>query len=141
MEAISTDFFVFPTQTIVLGLMTILYATACYWMVGMEPDIAHFIYFTVVLFFVINISCAICQCIAAVVNTVPMAVCAYMMVVAYMLLFGGFIVRSDQLPDWMRWSLEVCQNAIFPPPLVFRHNPLSLGCRLRETKCHTPFSK
>ncbi|KNC71664.1 hypothetical protein SARC_15798 [Sphaeroforma arctica JP610] len=58
------------------------------------------------LFLVINISCAICQMIAAVVGTVAMAVCVYMIVVAYQLMFGGFIVNSTALPPWARWILE-----------------------------------
>jgi hypothetical protein len=76
-----------------------------------------------------------------VVNTVPMAVCAYMMVVAYMLLFGGFIVRSDQLPDWMRWSLEVRHDAI--PPLLglptrSAHHSESVDCGIQNAI--SPFS-
>lgn len=86
--------------------MTILYSTTCYWMVGLEPELENFVYFTLVLFLVINISCGLCQCIAAIVRTVAMAVCVYMLIVAYMLLFGGFVVHSDQLPWWLRWTLE-----------------------------------
>eukprot|EP01134_Creolimax_fragrantissima_P008399 CFRG8399T1 len=93
-------------ETGLLFVMTAVYSSLCYWMVGMEPTLSAYIYFNLTLFLVINISCGICQMIAAVVRTVAMAVCVYMICVAYMLLFGGFIVNSGALPIYMRWILE-----------------------------------
>ena len=96
-------------QTAVLLVITCVYSNICYWMVGMSSySLSTYIYFNLVLFLVINISCAICQFVAAFSTNIPMAVCIYMVVVAYMLLFGGFLVNSNDLPKNMRWILEVC---------------------------------
>eukprot|EP00123_Amoebidium_parasiticum_P011336 comp20656_c0_seq1/m.26804 comp20656_c0_seq1/g.26804 ORF comp20656_c0_seq1/g.26804 comp20656_c0_seq1/m.26804 type:complete len:826 (-) comp20656_c0_seq1:144-2621(-) len=93
-------------ETLILLMMTVAYGSICYWMVGMDPGAENFAYFLTVLFLVINISCAICQAIAAVVQSVPFAVCLYMIVVAYMLMFGGFIIQPDQMPSWIQWIVQ-----------------------------------
>jgi len=89
---------------ILLGIV-IGYGCVSYWMVGLQPDTEHFIYFLALIFVVINVGFSVSQVISAGTKSATMAIAIYMIVLVYSLLLGGFIVRKSKLPGFAQWAV------------------------------------
>jgi len=81
------------------------YGCVSYWMVGLQPDAEHFIYFLALIFVVINVGFSVSQVISAGTKSATMAIAIYMIVLVYSLLLGGFMVTKSSLPVFARWAI------------------------------------
>lgn len=87
----------------VLVCVVVAYAPSSYWLIGLRPTLEAFLTFTAILVAVSLTGFSISQLVAACSQTVERAIAAYMLVFVYALLFGGFIIDKDQLPESARW--------------------------------------
>jgi len=89
-----------------LLVVVLLYGVICYWLVGLQPTGAHFMFFIWIILLVINVGFAVSQAISSAVTSVNMAIALYMIVLVYSLLLGGFIVNRNDMPNAMKWALK-----------------------------------
>eukprot|EP01124_Arcella_intermedia_P003352 TRINITY_DN11836_c0_g1_i1.p1 TRINITY_DN11836_c0_g1~~TRINITY_DN11836_c0_g1_i1.p1 ORF type:complete len:566 (+),score=85.82 TRINITY_DN11836_c0_g1_i1:213-1910(+) len=86
----------------ILFMIVLGYGSISYWMVGLNSILSRFGYFIILIFAVIQVGFAVSQLIASAVSTLPLAIAAYMLVLTYSLLMGGFIVAPSDMPSAIR---------------------------------------
>ncbi|KAF9105647.1 hypothetical protein BGX27_009508 [Mortierella sp. AM989] len=82
---------------------SLLLGCISYFMIGLSPVAEHFLKFLLILV-LFNISTAMfCLVIAAGVRTTGVASLASSIVMLFMMLFGGFMINSGQIPSALTW--------------------------------------
>ena len=95
----------FLSELPVLILTVMSYTVIPYWMIGFQSGSGSFVFFTVTVFVIIQVSYGACQVISSNVKTLNKAIAIDGMFVLYSLLLGGFFIHVDQLPSLLGWLI------------------------------------
>jgi len=115
-------------------LIPIIFASICYWMVGLYASLETFLIFVGILLLTANTAVSFGYIVSAAANSVTTALAVAPPLMIPLLMFGGFFLNSDSIPvyfiwmeylSWFKYSNELLalnqwQNidAIACPPLM-----------------------
>ncbi|XP_072050826.1 broad substrate specificity ATP-binding cassette transporter ABCG2-like [Amphiura filiformis] len=84
-------------------LPTILYCTIAYWMIGFRNDGVTYVIFTLNLLLTTYAACGLFFFIGTNTRSFFNAIALIAIVTIVQLMFGGFLINIESVPDWLSW--------------------------------------
>lgn len=104
MYRVSTYFIATQLVKLFLDLVTmVLFSCVCYWLIGLRDSAEAFFKFLAILFLGTSTAGAVGLAAGAIMPNARAAAAVAPVVIVISLLFGGYLVSSDQYPDWLEW--------------------------------------
>ncbi|XP_074319311.1 ABC transporter G family member 10 [Silene latifolia] len=83
-----------------LLIVTLLYTTPVYWLVGLRPDVGAFLYFSLVVWMVILMSNSFVACFSALVPNFIMGASVISGLMGSFFLFSGYFIDKEKIPKY-----------------------------------------
>jgi len=104
MYRVSAYFIATQVVKLFFDLVTmVLFACICYWLIGLRDSAEAFFKFLTILFLSTSTSGAVGLAAGAIMPNARAAAAVAPVIIVVSLLFGGYLVSSDQYPDWLEW--------------------------------------
>ena len=85
----------------------LLFACIIYWIVGLNPDPFAFFMFCIITIAVSLAAIGLGFCVGSIAPTIDAASAMAPTIMVLMILFGGFYINTDNIPDWIEWLSNV----------------------------------
>jgi ABC-type multidrug transport system ATPase subunit len=90
-------------QVPVAVVETLLFGSLTYWMSGFVADVPSFFVFELFLLLIIMVFSGVFFFLSAAMPNLHIAEPVAMVALLFFVMFAGFIVSKDQIPDWLMW--------------------------------------
>ncbi|XP_054719148.1 protein white-like [Uloborus diversus] len=87
----------------ILMMMTVMFITILYWMVGLNPDYKAFLISLAIFILIANTAASFGYMISCLANTLNIALSISTPLLMPLLLFGGFYLNNASVPDYFIW--------------------------------------
>ncbi|KAL3515877.1 hypothetical protein ACH5RR_022779 [Cinchona calisaya] len=88
-------------------LEAVVWTSLTYYVIGYSPEVGRFFRQLILLFSVHLTSISMCRFIASVCQTVIMSTAVASLLITFILLFSGFIIKMPSMPVWLKWGFWV----------------------------------
>jgi len=85
----------------------IIFATICYWMIGLDPTAERYFGCVFVIVLTANVAFSLGYMISTLASTVQVALALGPVILLPFMLFGGFFINEDSIPVYFSWIAKI----------------------------------